>query len=111
MVEMWSFYHNKSQQIWLWWTVEHTTNTPIAFTFGTRKHKYLDELIELLKPFKIKKVYSDDNFAYQNKIDSDILETGKKNTQKIEREHLTLRPRIKCLAREFICFSKNKTID
>ena len=110
MDEMWSFYHDKSHQIWLWWAVEHTTNTPVAFTFGTRKHKYLDELMELLKPFKIKKVYADNNFAYQEKIDSDILETGKKNTQKIERNHLTLRTRIKRLARKSICFSKDKTI-
>ena len=100
MDEMWSFYHDKSHQIWLWWAVEHTTNTPVAFTFGTRKHKYLDELMELLKPFKIKKVYADNNFAYQEKIDSDILETGKKNTQKIERNHLTLRTGIKRLARK-----------
>ena len=43
MDEMWSFYHDKKHQIWLWWAVEHRTNTPIAFVFGTREHKYLDE--------------------------------------------------------------------
>ncbi len=32
--EMWSFYHDKSHQIWLWWAVDHATNTPLAFTFG-----------------------------------------------------------------------------
>ena len=83
---------------------------PVAFTFGTREHKYLDELLELLKPFNIKKAYSDNNFAYHKKIDSDILETGKKNTQKIERDHLTLRTRLKRLARKSICFSKDKMI-
>jgi insertion element IS1 protein InsB len=31
---------------------------------------------------------------------------GKRNTQKIERKHLTLRTRIKRLARKRICFSK-----
>lgn len=107
---MWSFYHDKAHQVWLWWAVEHTTNTPVAFTFGTREHKYLDELLELLKPFNIKKVYSDNNFAYDKKIDPDILETGKKNTQKIERDHLTLRTRLKRLARKSICFSKDKMI-
>ena len=30
MDEMWSFYHDKKHQIWLWWAVEHRTNTPIA---------------------------------------------------------------------------------
>jgi insertion element IS1 protein InsB len=32
---------------------------------------------------------------------------GKRNTQKIERKHLTLRTRIKRLARRTICFSKS----
>ena len=33
-----------------------------------------------------------------------------KNTQKIERDHLTLRTRIKRLSRKTICFSKNQDI-
>ena len=28
MDEMWSFYLDKSHQIWLWWAVDHKTNTP-----------------------------------------------------------------------------------
>ena len=80
MDEMWSFYHDKKHQIWLWWAVEHRTNTPIAFVFGTREHKYLDELLLLLKPYSIGKVYTDNNFAYSSKIDKDKLVIGKKNT-------------------------------
>ena len=107
---MWSYYHNKSNQLWLWWAVEHETNTPLAYTFGTREHKYLDELLALLKPFPIGTVYADNNYAYKERLSADILVTGKKNTQQIERDHLTLRTRIKRLARKTICFSKNKDI-
>jgi len=107
MDEMWSFYPDKSHQIWLWWAVEHTTNTPLAFTFGTREHKNLDELLGLLKPFPIGKVYADHNFAYEKRIPAQLLVSGKKNTQKIERDHLTLRTRIKRLCRKTICFSKS----
>ena len=32
---------------------------------------------------------------------------GKRNTQQIERKHLTLRTRVKRLARKTICFSKS----
>ena len=110
MDEMWSYYHDKKQQIWLWWAIDHATNIPIAYTFGTRKHKYLDELLELLKPFNIGTVYSDDNYAYRDKIPAEILITGKRNTQQIERHHLTLRTRIKRLCRKTICFSKNRDI-
>ena len=58
MDEMWSFYHDKKHQIWLWWAVDHETNIPLAYTFGTREHKYLDKLLELLKPFNIGTVYA-----------------------------------------------------
>ena len=37
MDEMWSFYHDKKHQIWLWWAVEHRTNTPIAFLLTATK--------------------------------------------------------------------------
>ncbi len=107
MDEMWSFYHDKSHQIWLWWAVDHATNTPLAFTFGTREHKNLDKLLGLLKPFPIGKVYADHNFAYEKRIPAQQLVRGKKNTQKIERDHLTLRTRIKRLCRKTICFSKS----
>ena len=110
MDEMWSYYHDKSHQIWLWWAVDHNTNTPLAYTFGSREHKYLDELLKLLKPFNIGTVYTDNNFAYSSKISDDKLVIGKTNTQRIERDHLTLRTRIKRLARKTICFSKNRDI-
>lgn len=110
MDEMWSFCHDKSNQIWLWWAVDHKTNTPLAYTFGTREYKYLDELLELLSGFRIGTVYADNNFAYSRRISPDKLVTGKRNTQQIERDHLTLRTRIKRLARKTICFSKNPEI-
>ena len=85
MDEMWSFYQNKQNQIWLWWAVDHETNTPLAYVFGTREYKYLDELLKLLKPFNIGTVYADNNFAYESRITDKTLISGKKNTQKIER--------------------------
>jgi insertion element IS1 protein InsB len=110
MDEMWSFYHDKKHQIWLWWAVDHATNTPLAYTFGTREHKYLDELLDLLKPFNIGTVYSDNNWAYHERIPVENLITGKRNTQQIERNHLTLRTRVKRLCRKTICFSKSEAI-
>ena len=110
MDEMWSFCHDKQNQIWLWWAVDHETNTPLAYVFGTREYKYLDKLLELLKPFNIGTVYADNNFAYERRITDKTLISGKTNTQKIERDHLTLRTRIKRFARKTICFSKNEQI-
>jgi len=56
---------------------------------------------------EIVKVYSDDNFAYHDAIPKNLLQTGKKNTQKIERKHLTFRTRLKRLARKTLCYSKS----
>jgi len=106
MDEMWSFVHDKSQQYWLWWAIDHNTGEPLAFHFGTRKYKNLDELLKLLQPFGITKVYADDNLAYGSRIDEDFLVTGKRNTQKIERKHLSLRTWCSRLVRKGIRFSK-----
>jgi IS1 family transposase/transposase-like protein len=106
MDEMWSFVHDKSQQYWLWWAIDHNTGKALAFCFGTREHKYLDELLALLAPFGIEKVYADDNPAYKSRIDEENLVTGKRNTQKIERKHLSLRTWCSRLVRKGIRFSK-----
>jgi IS1 family transposase len=107
MDEMWSFVHDKSQQYWLWWAIDHQTGDVLAYTFGTREHKYLDELISLLEPFDIKIVYADGNYAYTSHITDSVVVTGKTNTQKIERKHLSLRTWCSRLVRKGIRFSKN----
>lgn len=107
MDEMWSFVNDKSQQCWLWWAIDHKTGEPLAFYFGTREHKNLDELLNLLKPFNINIVYSDDNFAYKSHIKQSDVITGKENTQKIERKHLSLRTWCSRLVRKGIRFSKD----
>ena len=106
MDEMWSFVSDKSQQYWLWWAIDHKTGEPLAFHFGTRKHENLDELLKLLSPFDIEFVYADNNFAYENHITGSLVVSGKRNTQKIERKHLSLRTWCSRLVRKGIRFSK-----
>jgi insertion element IS1 protein InsB len=106
MDEMWSFVHDKKQQYWLWWAIDHKTGVPLAYCFGTREHKYLKELRTLLAPFNINIVYSDDNFAYKKHITTSTVITGKRNTQRIERKHLSLRTWCSRLVRKGIRFSK-----
>jgi insertion element IS1 protein InsB len=91
MDEMWSFVGDKSQQYWLWWTIDHNTGEPLAFNFGTREHENLDKLLALLAQFNIKIAYTDNNIACQSRVTNSKVVAGKKNTQKIERKHLSLR--------------------
>jgi len=74
--------------------------------FGERKDQVFLELKSLLEPFGIRRFYTDDWGAYERNLDPEQPSIGKINTQKIARKHLTLRTRIKPLARETICFSK-----
>ena len=108
MDEMWRFYHYKQHQIWLWWAIDHDTGEVIAYWFGTREHKSLDKLVGLLNPLSIGKVYTDGNYAYFKHFSSDELVISKKNTQKIERKHLSLRTWCARLVRKGIRFSKTE---
>ena len=74
------------------------------YVLGSREHSMLQQLLELLNGLNLNivSVYSDNNFAYHDIISQETLQTGKKNTQKIERKHLTFRTRLKRLARKTI---------
>jgi IS1 family transposase/transposase-like protein len=104
--EMWSFVGKKENRRWLWHAVGHKTGKVLAYAFGTHEDKVFLELKRLLEPFGIVKFYTDNWGAYERNLNPANHEIGKRNTQKIERKHLTLRTRIKRLARKTICFSK-----
>jgi insertion element IS1 protein InsB len=80
----------------------------VAFWFGTREHKNLDTLLELLRPLKIGRVYTYGNYAYYERFPSEVLVVTKKNTQKIERKHLSLRTWSARVVRKGIRFSKTE---
>ena len=106
MDEQWSYVGKKSNQRWLWYAVDHTTNTVLAFVFGKRKDNVFKQLKVMLEPFGIQRYYTDDWGAYERHLDTEQHHIGKQNTQKIERKNLNLRTWIKRLARRTICFSK-----
>ena len=117
MDEMWSYWHSKANQIWLWHAIDHETGDILAYTFGTQEDEVLEKLLELLDEYQIDKFYTDGNPSYGRQLTPDeyfeseedkreLHEIGKANTQKIERVHLSLRTWVKRLARKTICFSK-----
>ncbi len=108
--EMWSFVQNKENQRWLWHAIDHKTGKVLAYVLGNHTDNVFLKLKTLLEPFGISKFYTDGWGAYERKLDSNQHQVGKANTQKIERKHLTLRTRIKRLARKTICFSKSQTV-
>ena len=109
---MWGRVYCKGTPCWLWHAIDCETGDVVAFVLGSREHDMLWELMCELATANIEiiAIYADNNFAYRDIISAifpGTLQTGKKNTQKIERKHLTFRTRLKRLARKTICYSKD----
>ena len=105
--EMWSFVGKKHEPRWLWHAIDHWSGRVLAYVFGRRTDEVFLQLKALLEPFGITHYHTDYWGAYTRHLDADEHTPGKRNTQKIERRHLTLRTRIKRLTRKTICFSKS----
>lgn len=105
--EMWSFVQRKARQRGLWHAIDHLTGAVLAYALGRRADKSFVKLQKLLKPFGLVHFYTDAASVYARHLPAAAHTVGKLHTQQIERKHLTLRTRIKRLARKTICFSKS----
>ena len=105
--EMWSYVGKKAGQRWLWHAIDHHTGRVLAYVFGRRQDQVFLQLKALLEPFGITRYDTDYWGAYTRHLNPDEHNQGKRNTQQIERKHLTLRTRIKRLTRKTICFSRS----
>ncbi len=108
--EMWSFVGSKQHQRWLWHAVDHNTGEVLAYMLAEHRDEAFLELKTLLEPFGITQFYTDGWGVYERHTDPLFHTVGKANTQTIERKHLTLRTRIKRLARKTICFSRIRMV-
>ncbi|AFY74677.1 transposase, IS1 family [Synechococcus sp. PCC 7502] len=79
----------------------------MGYVLAPHQDHALVSLINLLAPFGITRFFTDTWGGYERILDPTTHVISKVYTQKIERKHLTLRTRIKRLARKTICFSKS----
>jgi insertion element IS1 protein InsB len=103
--EMWSLVGKKYEPRWLWHALDHWSGRVLAYGLGRRTDEAFLQLKALLEPCGITRDHTDDWGAYPRHRAADEHTPGKRNTQKIERKHLTLRTRIKRLTRKTIGFS------
>ena len=108
--EMWSYVGKKKNPRWLWHAIDHYTGKILAYVFGHRRDEVFLKLKDLLEPFSITRFYTDCLGTYERHVPAERRVVGKQNMQKIERKYLTLRTRIKRLARKTLCFSKLETM-
>ena len=104
---MWSFVGAKATERWLWQALDHHTGRVFACVVGTRKDVGFLKLKAVLAPFGITRYYTDKAGVYQRHLPPEQHSVGKLTMQKIERKHLTLRTRLKRLARKTLCFSRS----
>jgi len=108
--EMWSFVGAKERARWLWQAIDHHTGRVLAYIVGTRQDTQFLKLRALLAPFGITRYYTDKAGVYQRHLPPVQHTVGKLTMQKIERKHLTLRMRLKRLARKTLCFSRSRVM-
>lgn len=108
--EMWSFVGGKQHPRWLWWVEEADSGRVLAFVFGRRTHATFRRLRQLLARLgtAVAHWFTDAWWAYVDELDPATRTEGKAALQRLERKHLTLRTRLKRLARRTICFSKKQ---
>ncbi|WP_155271211.1 IS1 family transposase [Xenorhabdus bovienii] len=104
--EVWSFVGNKKYRRWLWYAWEPRLKRIIAHTFGARNKKTFKKLLKKLASFNIV-FWCADNFKAYNLLPKSQHLVGKTFTQRIERENLTLRNRLKRLNRKTLGYSKS----
>jgi len=107
MDAMWRFVGQKKAPRWRWHAIDHATGAVLAYVFGRRQDEVFLQWKALLEPVGLTRFYTDHWGAYTRHLEPDVPSPGKRNTQNIERKHLTLRTRIKRLVRKTICFSKS----
>jgi len=105
--EMWSFVGAKEKARWLWHAIDHPSGRGLAYVVGPRKEAVFRKLQALLAPFGITRYYTDKAGVYQRLLPPEQHTMGKLSMQKIERKHLTLRTRLKRLARKTLSFSRS----
>jgi insertion element IS1 protein InsB len=107
---MWSFVGAKKNARWLWHALDHHTGRVLAYAVGSRKDAVFLKLKALLAPLGITRYYTDKAGVYQRHLPPKQHTVGKVTMQKIERKHLTLRTRLKRLARKTLCFSRSRVM-
>ena len=108
--ERWSFVRCKKEQRWLWWVENARTGEVVAFVVGRRTHATFRRLLALLTEAGgvVAQWLTDAWGAYAACLPAAQHHVGKAPMPRLERKHLTLRTRLKRLARRTCCFSKKQ---
>lgn len=106
--ELRTFVRKKDNECWAAYGINHTTGTIIDFVTGRRTIENLLPLVSKIKVLNPKKIFTDGLNIYSSLLKREEHIVGKYLTWRIERNHLTIRDRLKRLSRGTLCFSKSE---
>jgi insertion element IS1 protein InsB len=109
--EMWSFVEKKRHQHWLWYAFSPKTKRVIGYVRGRRSDPACQRLLAKLAACQSTGFYTDHRESYQKLIPEHRHWIGKQGTRRIERNNLTIRPRLKRWQRRTICFSQSEEMN
>jgi insertion element IS1 protein InsB len=102
------FIKKKENECWLTYAINHASGKVIDFVTGRRTIENIQPLMDKIKLLSPRKIFTDGMSTYPSLIDKAKHTIGKYFTWRIERNHLTIRDRLKRLSREILCFSKSE---
>ena len=91
----------------LWQAIDHWTGTVLAYVCGRRTDEVFLSWKAPREPLGIRRFHTDVWGPYARHLGPAVHPPGKRNTQPIERQHLTVRTRLQRLACKTMCFSKS----
>ena len=108
MDELYTFVKTKSQKYYVWTSISVTDSGDKFYFYHLSKRKTADELFDFsLDLPKVNRVYSDENFAYQNVYGDKAIQKKSKITNVIENLNSQLRDKISYLVRRTKAHSKS----
>lgn len=105
--EIKTFCGNKKNECWIMYALDSSNGAIVDFCVGRRTKENLSKITNTVLALTPKRVYTDRLNIYPTLIPQKIHNVFKYCTNKIERNNLTIRTRLKRLSRKTICFTKN----
>jgi len=106
--ELCTYIKRKSRTIWIVCAMERESRRVVSFSIGPRTNYTLSIVIKTLRLSAATKVFTDRLRNYRYLIHHAVHSVKRFGTNRIERENLSLRTRLKRLNRRTICFSKSR---
>ena len=108
MDELYTFITSKSNKYYVWTALAYTQTGRAFYFYRLSKHRTVDELFEFdLDLPKVKRVYSDEAFAYDAMYADKVIQGKGAMTNKIENLNSQLRDKISYLVRRTKSHSKS----